>query len=207
MENKQEISVQTAPVVEGIPVGIAKVFYDSGIFKDIHSEAQALVKILAGREMGLSPIQSMQNIDIIKGNITYSSKIIAAMIKESNGKYDYKIKKSDDKECVIEFFRNNESQGLSTFGEKEAIKAGLISENDIKDNYRHYSELMYFYRALAHGVKKYLPDVLNGRGITEDFTILQPLLDDYNDRKKPFKVGVSIENNTVKLDKIQQRIK
>jgi len=63
------------------PMALGEVFVKSGMFKDIKTQAEAVVKILAGRELGLAPIESMNNIFIVNGRTTVMVGIIASLIK------------------------------------------------------------------------------------------------------------------------------
>ena len=98
MENKTELATlnMTKELAETMTLG--DIFVQSGMFTDIKSQAQAVVKILAGRELGLSPLESMTNIYIVNGKVALQAKVIAALIKKS-GKYDYRIDKQSNEEC------------------------------------------------------------------------------------------------------------
>ena len=69
-------------------MALGKAFAESGMFPDIKSAAQAIVKIQAGAELGIGPFQSMSGIHIISGKPTIGAGVMAAMVKGS-GKYDY----------------------------------------------------------------------------------------------------------------------
>lgn len=151
---------------------LSKIFYASGIFKDIKSEAQALVKIFAGQEIGLTPIQSMNSVYIIDNKIGYEVKVFLAKIK-SSGKYDYNVSYELDekgvKEASVQFVKLIKGQqeliGVSSFTRTDAIRIGLIN----KDAYRKYPKLMMFYRAASDGIKLYCPEILNGAHLAEDY--------------------------------------
>lgn len=65
--------------------------------------AQAIVKILAGREIGLGPLASMMGVYVTKeGRVAYMSNLIAQAIKGSD-RYDYRVTEISDERCVIEF--------------------------------------------------------------------------------------------------------
>lgn len=137
---------------------IAKAFKESGMFPDIKSEAQAIVKIQAGAELGVEPFAAMQGIDIIQGKPRMSSSLQAALIKRS-GKYTFKTLLHDDQVCKLEFFEIRGEQvtslGFSEFTIKEAELAGLTG----KDNWRKHRKNMLFARALSNGAKWYCADV------------------------------------------------
>ena len=56
------------------PMAIGEVFAKSGMFPDVKSQAQAVVKILAGKELGLSPFESMGSIYVVNGRLSLTAK-------------------------------------------------------------------------------------------------------------------------------------
>jgi len=143
----------------------AKAFHESGMFPDIKSAAQAVVKIQAGQEIGIPPFAAMSGIHIIQGKPTIGAGLIASRIKGS-GKYDYRIKQQDEKACSIDFFQGKELIGNSTFTIEDAKKAGT-------KNIDKFARNMLFARAISNGVKWYCPDVFAGPVYTpEDFDVV-----------------------------------
>ena len=96
---------------------LSDIFVKSGMFPDVHSQSQAIVKILAGRELGCSPIESITNIYIVKGQIAMMAKLIGALIKRS-GKYDYEVTALNNEGCILTFFTIN--------GEKQKLRSSLM---------------------------------------------------------------------------------
>jgi hypothetical protein len=137
---------------------LSDVFVKSGMFPDLKSQAQGVVKILAGRELGLSPLQSITEIYIVNGKVALQSKLIASLIKKS-GKYDYHVDKWDDSECVLSFFQLNGERikiGESSFSIKDAAKAGIVN----KEVWKAYPRNMLFARAISNGGRLFCPDVI-----------------------------------------------
>ena len=146
-------------------LSIGEVFFKSGLFQDIKSVHQAVVKILAGQEMGISPMASMNGIHIIAGKPVVGAGLMAARVK-SFGKYDYNVLEHNDKICSIEFFERHgrdltksavdsiikKSLGVSTFTIEDAKKAGTKNLDKFPRN-------MLFARAMSNGVKWYTPDI------------------------------------------------
>ena len=58
------------------PKALGEVFAESGMFTDVKTAAQAVVKIIAGKELGLSPIESMNSLYMVNGKIAISSKTL-----------------------------------------------------------------------------------------------------------------------------------
>lgn len=152
-------------------MSIGKAFAESGMFPDIKTAAQAVVKIQAGAEMGIPPFAAMSGIHIIQGKPTVGAGLMAANVKVS-GKYDYRVVESTEKVCSIDFYQKTvqsiitdgkvtgsvptqEKIGNSTFTLDDAKKAGT-------KNLDKYPKNMLFARAISNGVKWYTPDVFAG---------------------------------------------
>lgn len=135
----------------------------SGYFQDAKEAAQAVVKVLAGRELGFGPVASMTGVYIVKGRVTLSANLIAAAIKRT-GRYNYRIVVHNDRECVIEFFEQGQSVGHSGFTVEEAQRAGLTNN----PTWKNYPRNMLFARALSNGAKWFCPDVFGGPIYTPD---------------------------------------
>jgi len=145
------------------PMAIGEVFAKSGMFPDVKSQAQAVVKILAGKELGLSPFEAMGNLYLVNGKLSLTSKAMAGLIKKSK-KYDYVIKKLDDTECTLSFLKEDAEIGVSTFTFKDAAKAGLVN----KDVWKNYPRNMLMARALSNGARWYCPEIISGYYSTEE---------------------------------------
>ncbi len=135
-------------------MSMGKAFAESGMFTDIKTAAQAIVKIQAGQEIGLPPFASMTGIHIIQGKPTIGAGLIASTIKGS-GKYDYRVIEQSEKICTIDFFQSKEKIGTSTFTIEDAKKAGTKNIDKFPKN-------MLFARAISNGVKWFCPDVFAG---------------------------------------------
>jgi hypothetical protein len=125
----------------------------SGFFTDSRDAAQALVKILAGMEMGFGAFSSMSGVFIISGKPSIGAGLMAAAVKRS-GKYDYRIIVLDDKVCELAFFEKGKETGRSRFDIDDAKKAGTKNLDKFPRN-------MLFARAISNGVKWYAPDIFN----------------------------------------------
>src|SRR5687767_13340910 len=69
---------------------LGDVLAKSGYFQDARDAAQAVVKVLAGRELGIGDIAAMTGIYIVKGRVTLSANLMAALVKRS-GRYNYRV--------------------------------------------------------------------------------------------------------------------
>lgn len=133
---------------------MSKLFFDSKMFADLTSAAQAGVKILAGAELGIAPFNSISGIHIIKGKPVIGAGIMASMV-DKHPDYDYEVLQQTDKVCEIKFLKNGKVRGISKFTEDDAKKAGTQNMGKFPAN-------MLFARAMSNGVKWYAPGVFSG---------------------------------------------
>jgi hypothetical protein len=141
----------------GNPLTVAEHFAKSGLFEDSKDMSKALVKILAGRELGLPDMASMTGIHIIKGKPVLGANLIASLIKGSQ-KYDYRVVQLNDKVCHLDFYERNTKIGESVFTIEDAQKAGTM-------NIQKFPKNMLFARAISNGAKWFCPDVFNGQTV------------------------------------------
>jgi hypothetical protein len=141
---------------------LGEILARSGYFQDAKDAGQAVVKVLAGQELGFGPIASMTGIYIVKGRVSLSANLIAAAIKRS-GRYDYRVLRLDNTGCEIEWYEHGKAVGKTSFTDDDAKAAGLDG-----DNWRKYRRNMHFARNISNGGKWYCPDVFNGPVYTPD---------------------------------------
>lgn len=144
---------------------LGKMLAASGYFSDAKQTAQAIVKILAGRELGLGEIQAMTNIHVIEGKIAVGASAIAVLIRRS-GRYDYRIVEHDEQRCDIEFLCQGKPIGRSVFTMQDAARAGLTGKG--ARMWEKYPRNMLFARAISNGARWYCPDVFGGAVYTPD---------------------------------------
>lgn len=140
---------------------IGKVMAASGFFEDARQANQAIVKVLAGRELGFGPFASMTGIHIIKGKPVIAANLYAAAIRAS-ARYDYKVALLNDTGCELVFFEDGKEVGRSSFTEKDAKAAGLVTAGSV---WAKFPRNMYFARAISNGAHWYCPDVFGGSSV------------------------------------------
>ncbi len=140
------------------------IFKASGYFQDVQQEAQAVVKILYGRELGFSPVVSMMGIHVIEGKPALSSNLMATLIKRS-GKYDYRVNRWDSEHCDLIFREKIDGKwqdvGEASFTIADAQRAGIQFKTykGYPTSWAKYPKAMLFARALSQGLRAYCPDV------------------------------------------------
>lgn len=138
----------------------ANAMHASGYFGDVKSQAQAMVKVMAGAEIGLPPFASMSGIHIVNGKPTLGANLIATLVK-NDPRYDYRVKRSDNEACVLAWYEGGKPVGESMFTIQEANAAGLTS----KQTWKAYTSDMLFARALTRGARRYAPGIFGGAPI------------------------------------------
>ena len=134
----------------------------SGFFADARQANQAMVKVLAGKELGVGPITSMTGINIIKGKVSLSANLIAGCIKRS-GRYNYRVAEQTAEKCSLEFTENGQVCGKSEFTIDDAKHAEIYGAM-----WKKYPQNMLFARAISNGAKWFCPDVFGGPVYTPD---------------------------------------
>lgn len=139
---------------------LGKVFTKSGYFSDVRDEAQAITKILLGKELGFSPIWSMLNIHVIEGKPELSANALASLV-QLNEIYDYEVLENTDIICSLRFMRGVKELGISTFTIDDAKRAQLPfkSRKGNPTGWVKWPKAMLFARAMSQGVRTHCPSV------------------------------------------------
>lgn len=135
----------------------ATALHASGFFSDVKTQAQAMVKVMAGAELGLPPFASMTGIHIVQGKPVVGANLVATLVK-NDPRYDYRVKQADGQAVILTWYENGKPVGESGFTIQEANAAGLTG----KDNWKKYPSDMLFARALTRGARRYAPGIFGG---------------------------------------------
>jgi hypothetical protein len=149
----------------------ANAMHASGYFGDVKSQAQAMVKVMAGAEIGLPPFASMTGIHVVQGKPVIGSNLIATLVK-NDPRYDYRVKQADDTACVIQWYEGGKLVGESSFTRQEAA-AGNVDKSWDKDKsawkekatWKAFPSDMLFARAISRGARRYAPGIFGGAPI------------------------------------------
>ncbi len=136
---------------------VAGHFVRSGFFKDARDVSQAVVKIMAGREVGLESFAAMSGVQIIQGKACFGASTLAALVQRS-GKYRFRVNANSAECCSIEFFEKADSWasvGTSEFTMADAQRAQLLSN----PTWQKYPKAMLYARAMSQGVRMFCPEV------------------------------------------------
>lgn len=122
--------------------------------------ADLLAIILTGSELGLSPMQSVRGIAIIKGKPTLSADTIGALVRRNKAVCEWlRIVESTDTVCTLETKRVGDPEPTKfSFTIEQAKRAGLAGG----DNWRKYPEAMLRARCTAAICRAVYPDLVMG---------------------------------------------
>jgi hypothetical protein len=126
-----------------------------------------LACILAGREMGVGPMQALRGIHIIQGRPAPSAELMRALVL-SNGHSIATTEYTDDHVTVVGRRRGQQDSMTVTFGVADAKRAQLSGKEG--GNYNKYPRSMFLARATSELCRAIFPDVLAGFGYTPEET-------------------------------------
>lgn len=137
---------------------LGKVMAASGYFS-VKNQAQAVVKMLYGKELGIGPVAAMMGVYVTEqGKIGLHAALMASLIKRSR-KYDYRVRKLEDECCEIEFSEHGETlTPIAVFTLADAKRAGLLRNQ----TYERYPKNMMWARAMSNGARWHCAQVFNG---------------------------------------------
>lgn len=135
-------------------VQAAEFMAKSGMFSDITDASQAVVKIMAGQELGIAPFQAVTGVHIIKGKPSMGAGLIASII-DAHPRYGFKTLEHTDRVCEIQFFKDGKPTGKSRFDLNDAQRAGT-------QNIGKFPKNMLYARAMSNGAKWYCPGAFGG---------------------------------------------
>lgn len=140
---------------------LGEALVQSGYFhtRGVDSIAQAAVAVIAGRELGLGPIEALRSFHFTSQGVQPTAELLSRLVRR-HPRYDYTVQTLNDEVCTLSFYDDECGEGvelISTFTIKDAERAGLTRS----ENWRKYPRNMLFSRAMTNGVAWYAPDVID----------------------------------------------
>ena len=123
-----------------------------------------LVAIQWGMELGLQPMQAMQNIAVINGRPALWGDAVIALVR-SSPLCEYVYETDDGSTATCRVKRRGEDEQVSTFSTEDAAAAGLGSKSG---PWTQYPKRMRQMRARAFALRDVFPDVLRGMPVAEE---------------------------------------
>jgi hypothetical protein len=129
---------------------------EAGIIPREMNAAQAQAIILAGREIGLEPLQSLRTMAFINGRLTMSVQLQLALARQRAGVRVEQLTETDDS-CTVTLARDGE-RITCTYALADARRAGL----DRSHGWQKYPRQMLRWRAIGDALRIIAPDVVMG---------------------------------------------
>ncbi|WP_151721026.1 recombinase RecT [Acinetobacter ursingii] len=125
-----------------------------------------LVAMQWGAEIGLQPLQAMQNIAVINGRPSIWGDAMLALVRSSGLLEFIREEISEDgQKATVTVKRKGEEEFTSTFTMEDAKKAGLSGK---QGPWSQYPKRMLKLRARSYALRDVFPDVLKGMAIAEE---------------------------------------
>jgi hypothetical protein len=133
----------------------AKYIAASGLVAGAVKQEQAIVLMLLGHDLGLSPTAAIRGIDLIQGRPTVKPQLMAALIVQA-GHPRVRVIERTEKQCVLEFRHKDDNQVVTvSYTMEEANKAGLSG----KDVWKKNPSDMLYNRCLGRGARQEYPEI------------------------------------------------
>ena len=123
-----------------------------------------LIAIQWGAELGLKPLQAMQNLAIINGRPSLWGDAVIALVRASP-LCEYVNESDDGTTATCKVKRRGESEQARTFSMDDAKAAGLAGK---QGPWTQYPKRMRQMRARAFALRDVFPDVLRGLPVAEE---------------------------------------
>jgi hypothetical protein len=123
-----------------------------------------LIAIQWGAELGLKPLQALQNLAIINGRPSLWGDAVIALVR-SSPLCEYVIESDDGHTATCKVKRRGEPEQSRTFDMSDAKAAGLAGK---QGPWTQYPKRMRQMRARAFALRDVFPDVLRGLPVAEE---------------------------------------
>lgn len=165
----------------------AEYMADSSIVpKDFQGKpGNVLVAIQWGMELGLKPMQAMQNIAVINGRPSiWGDAQLALVLASPLCEYVNEYEENGVAVCVAK--RRGHDEHIERFGDADAQKAGLLGKSG---PWTQYPKRMKKLRARAFALRDKFADVLKGMPMTEELQDYAPIERDITPHATPAQVA------------------
>ncbi|MBN3500891.1 hypothetical protein [Burkholderia cenocepacia] len=144
-----------------------------------------LVAIQWGMELGLKPMQAMQNIAVINGRPSVWGDAVLALVLASPV-CEYVHEWEENGTAFIKVKRRGKPEDLQSFSDADAKQAGLIGK---QGPWSQYPKRMKKMRARAFALRDNFADVLKGIPIAEEAMDIEPIEHDITPRATPAQIA------------------
>jgi hypothetical protein len=118
----------------------------------------AFAVIIAGRELGLTAMQSTRSLFFVEGKVTLSADLMVALVKKHPECEYFRVVEATSERCICETKRSGEEPTRMEWTMADAQRASLTG----KDNWKKYPKSMLRARASSELCRAVYPDALMG---------------------------------------------
>ncbi|TAK30964.1 MAG: hypothetical protein EPO40_06120 [Myxococcaceae bacterium] len=136
----------------------------SGLAK-VETEEAAIILMMTGMELGLTPMQSLRGIYSVEGRPFLSSDTMVALIWQSGLCELWEVVETTEAIATIRAKRHRGQEITRSFTRADAETAGLIKS---KGGHEKYPRTMLLHRAVAVVARELFPDVILGMYVPEE---------------------------------------
>lgn len=126
--------------------------------------ANCLIAMQWGAELGLKPLQALQNLAVINGRPALWGDAVIALVRASP-LCEFVIETDDGSAATCRVKRRGEPEQQRTFSMDDARAAGLLGKSG---PWTQYPKRMRQMRARAFALRDVFPDVLRGMAVAEE---------------------------------------
>lgn len=149
---------------------LAKIATASGLCR-VKRPEEAAVILLTGRELGLSPMQSLRGIYVVNGTPVLSADLLVAVVRRSGLCGSWRVVESTPERCTITTTRVGETEpSTRTWTMADAKRAGVVG----KPIWAQYPAQMLRHRCAADLAREVYPDVVLGLYTPEEMDNVEP---------------------------------
>lgn len=123
-----------------------------------------LIAMQWGAEIGLKPLQALQNLAVINGRPALWGDAVIAIVRGSP-LCEYVVESDDGQTAVCKVKRRGEPEQVRQFSMEDAKSAGLVGK---QGPWTQYPKRMRQMRARAFALRDVFPDVLRGLPVAEE---------------------------------------
>jgi len=142
---------------------VAAGLFRSGLFPNVRNEFGAFAVVQYGAELGIGPMVSLQNINIITGKPAANGQTMLALAMARGVTFTVTVETAT--ECTI-IFRRGGIEYTATYTMEDAKAAQLTG----KDNWKKHPKDMLYWRAVSKGVRRIAPDAVMGLYTPDELT-------------------------------------